>query len=274
MKYTLGIDIGGSITKIVGFCNNKLISTQKSKAEDQITSAYGAFGKFLSTNSLKIEDIEKIVFTGVGATFLKDDFFSIPSIKADEFKAIGLGGKYISGTDNAIIVSMGTGTAFVKVSGNEITHLGGSGVGGGTIQGLAGKMLGVSKFQNIIELAASGSLSKVDLSVGDISKNVISNMPMNVTASNFGKVSDLAGNSDIALGILNLVLETIGMLSIFAAKQDNINNIVLTGNLTSIPHAAKVFKMLENLHKVKFLIPKHSEFATAIGAALCTCGET
>ena len=50
-KTVIGIDIGGSTTKIVGFQfeqNKKplLIAPQVVKATDPVTSMYGAFGKF------------------------------------------------------------------------------------------------------------------------------------------------------------------------------------------------------------------------------------
>lgn len=269
MKCIIGLDIGGSITKIVGFDGDKLIGTVKVKAEDQITSAYGAFGRFISENGLEMSDISSVAVTGVGASFLKDDFYGIPMRKINEFDAVGEGGRYISGLSKAIVVSMGTGTAFIKISENETVHLGGSGVGGGTIQGLAGKILGVRKFQNILQLAEKGSLVNVDLTVGDISSDELPNMTMDVTASNFGKISDLATNEDMALGIMNMVFQTIGMMAIFAAKEDGIKDIVLTGNLASVPFAKNIFKMLESLHGVRFLLLPNAEFATAIGAALC-----
>ena len=48
MKATIGIDIGGSTTKIAGFTEEKkLLGTLQVKASDQITSLYGALGRFL-----------------------------------------------------------------------------------------------------------------------------------------------------------------------------------------------------------------------------------
>ena len=62
-KIIIGIDIGGSTTKIVGFDTSdgkrELIQPIFVKATDPITSVYGAFGKFLDSNSLTLEDIQK-----------------------------------------------------------------------------------------------------------------------------------------------------------------------------------------------------------------------
>ena len=268
MGLVIGIDIGGSTTKIVGLQDGKVVSLLKVKADDQLTSAYGAFGKFLSVNDLSISDVVQVMLTGVGASYVKDDLYSIPTQKVDEFRAIGFGGQYLSGLDEAIIVSMGTGTAFVKAKGNEAEHLGGTGVGGGTLLGLSYKMLGSRDFETIVKMAEDGDIRHVDLTIGDISVGKVHNMELETTASNFGKLSDMATSADIAIGIINLVFQTIGMFSVFAIRSCDVRDVVLTGNLTLIPQAGEVFGGLERLYNVHFTIPQHAEYATAIGAAL------
>ena len=91
MGKVIGIDIGGSTTKIVGFDGNIMIDPLLVRANDPIASVYGAFGKFLNTHSLKIEDIERVMITGVGSSFINNRLFGIPTGKVDEFMAIGLG---------------------------------------------------------------------------------------------------------------------------------------------------------------------------------------
>ena len=64
MGFVIGIDVGGSTTKIVGFKadeNGKpkeLIAPQFVRATDPITSIYGALGKFTHQNGLALSDIE------------------------------------------------------------------------------------------------------------------------------------------------------------------------------------------------------------------------
>lgn len=268
MGYTVGIDIGGSTTKIVGVCDGKIISPLKVRADDPVASAYGAFGKFLSVNALTIEQIDKVMFTGVGSSFVGAGMYGIATEKVDEFRAIGLGGKLLAGVERAIIVSMGTGTAFVRVDGDKIEHIGGTGVGGGTLIGLCDKMAGVRSVAHIVELAEQGTLANVDLTVGDISHAPIASMTAETTASNFGKLSDIATAGDMALGALNLVFQTIGMLAVFSTRQDDISSVVLTGNLAKVPFARKIFSDFESLYPIKFTIPENADFATAIGAAI------
>ena len=167
MKVILGIDIGGSTTKIVGLRDGKLVNPFMAKASDPLTSAYGAFGKYLNDNGLAISDVEKVIITGVGSGFFKDGLYGIPTEKVDEFRCVGLGGRHISGLDDVVVVSMGTGTAIVSVQNGVPEYIGGTGVGGGTILGLSQKMLGVRDFDTIIRLADKGDLSKVDLLIVD-----------------------------------------------------------------------------------------------------------
>ena len=55
MGVILGIDIGGSSTKIVGLRPDlSVIDMLRVKADDPLTSLYGAMGNFLSTHDLQL----------------------------------------------------------------------------------------------------------------------------------------------------------------------------------------------------------------------------
>ncbi|NMA66071.1 MAG: type II pantothenate kinase [Clostridiaceae bacterium] len=273
MGNVIGIDIGGSTTKIVGFKDGKIFSPFLVKATDPVSSIYGAFGRFLNENKLQLENVERIMVTGVGSTFINEKIFGIPTYKVSEFNAIGLGGLYLSQLKRAVIVSMGTGTAYVMADNGKVSHLGGTGVGGGTLLGLANLTLNIRNFDDIVELAKDGDLRHVDLSIGDISHDEITGMPPDTTASNFGKIIDRASKADIALGILNLVFQSIGMMAVFASRNEKTNDVVLTGNLTIVPQAREVFRSLTELHKVNFHMPENAEYATAAGAAIIRIDE-
>ena len=276
MRTVIGIDVGGSTTKIVGFRQNEnkseLIEPLFVRATDAITSVYGAFGKFTLQNDLALDDIDRVLMTGVGASYMDKPIYSLECRKISEFECVGRGGLYLSGLDEAIVVSMGTGTALIyaanKNGATEMKYLGGTGVGGGTLLGLSRRMLGVDTIEHLEQLASEGDLENVDLRICDISKDNNFQINANLTASNFGKLSDIANNNDIALGISNMVAETIAMLSVFAARSFNVKTVVLTGNLTTLPSVARVFEGLEKNFGVKFIIPENAQFATVIGAAL------
>ena len=119
-------------------------------------------------------------------------------------------------------------------------------------------------------LAENGDISKIDLRISDISKKSLSpTLELDTTASNFGKLSDIASGADVALGVLNMVFETVGMLALFAARSRGVRDIVLTGNLTGVPYAKTVFDTLSSMFDVRFIIHENAQFATVIGTALC-----
>ena len=274
-KIVIGIDVGGSTTKIVGFEGARMITPTFVKAGDPIASAYGAFGKFTAENKIKLSDIEKIMMTGVGSTYIENDLYGIPAIHKVEFDCVGLGGLYLSKLDDAIIGSLGTGTAMVHAKNDGTTeYLGGTGVGGGTLIGLSKKMLGVSNVENLVELAEGGDLGNVDLRISDISsKEMHPGLPDYMTAANFGKLSDVAHRADVALGVINLVFESVGVLAVFSARRFGIRDIVLTGNLTTIPQSRKIFETLNMMFDVNIVVPENAQYGTVIGAALSGIGK-
>ena len=269
MNIIIGIDIGGSTTKIVGYTpDKKNIGMLKVKASDQVTCMYGALGSFLNTYHLSLHDIKKIVLTGVGASFVNEDIYHIPTVKIAEMKAIGQGGLMIANLKEAYVVSMGTGTAFVRASESGIEHIGGSGVGGGTLFGLSKGLLQESDITVVSKIAADGDLSNVDLLIEDIFCGDVPSLPLELTASNFGKMKSGASHSDIAAALFNLVFQTIGMLSVFACRNDSVKDIVLVGSLAELPEAGQIFATMSRLYGVNFIIPEEAVFATAIGAVI------
>ncbi|MDR1596851.1 MAG: pantothenate kinase [Treponema sp.] len=264
----IGIDIGSTTTKAVSIGPGGKIRKIKTKAIDAVTSATGAFGKMLMENDYRIGDIQRIMITGTGASKIKNDLFGIPTQRVDEMQAIGIGGMFLSGKDDIVITNIGTGTAIIDARKDSITHMGGSGVGGGTILGLAKKLISTSDFNGIMEQAELGNLNQVDLNMEDIMDMDLSFLNRESTVSNFGKMLDTARNEDIAMGILNLVFQVIGMLSIFAAKSKHTDRVIVTGNGSHNPIGKKILDAITVMYKVYFEYPEDAEYTTAIGAGL------
>ena len=157
-KIVIGIDVGISTTKIVGIDEKGMvISPIRIKATDPITSLYGAFGKYLHDNKIKLDEIEHVMLTGVGAAYIDEHIYGLPTSKSEEFIADGLGAKYESKLDRMIVVSMGTGTSLVKCDGENIKHIGGIGIGGGTLAGLSRIMLKTDDTQDGVHIYGSDS---------------------------------------------------------------------------------------------------------------------
>lgn len=263
----IGIDIGSTTTKVAAVDSGKEIIKVKTRAVDAITSATGAFGKLLVENHLNLSNIERINITGAGASRIPGNLFGISTSRIDEMTAIGTGGRYLAKKDKIIISNIGTGTAIIQVDGGSITHLGGTGVGGGTITGLARQMLNTSDFDTIMNYASKGNVHNIDLQIGDIAESNIGFLNREYTASNFGKMPDTASKEDIAAGILNLTYQVIGMVSVFAAKSKNNDTVVVTGNGSNNPIGQRILVTISKMYSIHFEFPADAEYATAIGAA-------
>ncbi|MCR4702542.1 MAG: pantothenate kinase [Saccharofermentans sp.] len=268
MRIKVGLDIGGSTTKIVGMNEGKIIAREVVKAADPVTSAFGAVGKLINDNSLSVNDIEQINITGVGSGFPQAPILGIKTVVVEEFKATGLGGLYLSGLDHAVVVSMGTGTAYLEAGKNNVRHIIGSGVGGGTLVGMGLALTGTSDAVKLSDIASSGDVLKCDLTIGDITKNAITGLPMNVTASNFGKAADDLSREDKMAGVFNLVYQAIGTVAVMASRQCGLKDIVFTGQLTGLKQCEEYLLPFENLYGVNIIVPDDAVFATALGSCL------
>jgi type II pantothenate kinase len=269
MGLIIGIDVGGSTTKIVGLNEGKIQSPMFITAADPVTSLFGAFGKYIYDNGYSLSDIEQVMLTGVGSAYIEGSLYGLPTKKADEFQADGLGARYGLDKDELMVVSMGTGTSYVRISGNKIQHIGGISIGGGTLQGLSLLLLKTGDFHKICELALKGNISNINLQIRDICRHDLEGLPLDATASLFGKVTNSnASEEDIALGLIYMVLQSIGSSAILSALNTNIKDFILIGNLTKVPQCKDIFPFMEQIYGVHFHIPTYAEFRTALGAAL------
>ena len=238
MDVILGIDIGGSTTKIVGLrTDGSVISMLRVRAEDQVTSLYGALGNYLTSNRLSLRDVRRVVLTGVGASYVEGDIYGLPTCKVGEFSASGTGALALSGQSSAVVVSMGTGTAFLWASPDGIRHL-------------------------------CGNLDHVDLTMKDITVHSAPTLDPDMTAANFGDLAEDATPADLAAGVVNLVLQAIGTMTVLACQCCDSKTVVLTGSMTTLPQAVTNFQLFEKLYGIHYIIPENATFATAIGAGL------
>ena len=60
----------------------------------------------------------------------------------------------------------------------------------------------------------------------------------------------------------------LAVMAVFAAKRHLTRTIVMVGTITDWPIAQRSLDEVAALHNVKFIVPDHAAFATAIGAAL------
>lgn len=258
----IGIDIGSSTIKIIEYKDEKICAKGIFESKDYEK----VIDSFINENNVK--DIDKIVLTGINAKKLDVSKYNVPVKFVEEFIAIGTGGLALSKKEKAIIASVGTGTALIRADRKEFKHLGGTGVGAGTLTNLCNKFAGIKSFDEIIELSKQGNLDNIDLRIKDLTDDNIQTLPPELTLANFGKLDKNASKADIVIGLVNMVFEVIGMMTAFASINDEIKDVVLIGNIASIPVVKDVLNKIEKTHNVKFIIPEEPQFAVVIGAIL------
>ena len=260
----VGIDIGSSTIKIIEYKEDKILAKGIFESKDYNK----AIDVFIDKNNIK--EIDKFVLTGINAKKLDLSRFNLPVEIIEEFIAIGTGGLYLSKKERAIITSVGTGTALIRAEEKDFKHLGGTGVGAGTLTNLCNRFAGIKSFDEILELSKKGNLDNIDLRIKDLTEENIQTLPPELTLANFGKLNENANNADIVIGLLNMVFEVIGMMTAFASLNDNIKDIVLIGNIVCIPIIKDILNKIEKTHNVKFIIPEEPQYAVAIGAVFAS----
>ena len=268
MGIRIGIDIGSSTTKIVAFEKERMLEPMAVRADNQMTSLYGAFGSYLYANNLELSDVDGVYITGMGSKQVDKPVYGCPTYKVDEFQATGTGGYYLTDKNEVIFVSMGTGSFYVKVTETEMKHLGCVGLGGGTICGLSAVALNTDDIHEIAALSRRGDVAQIDLRIGDLAKEKLPGLNLDVTASNFAKADAQSKPEDVAAGIVHMVIENICQTGILASAQTGIKDYILIGGLTKFFECQKIIEAFKSLWDVEITIPKYSDYATAIGAVI------
>lgn len=120
----IGIDSGSTNVKLIEVNEKFNIVNKMFLSKRPIKEALDEFVKF---KKIDLSNVSCIVLTGVRSSEIKEDkICGIKVLKQDEFISIANGGKFLSKKDKAMIVSIGTGTAFVRAEGNDIKHIGGT----------------------------------------------------------------------------------------------------------------------------------------------------
>ncbi|MHA2362644.1 MAG: hypothetical protein ACXAC7_01705 [Candidatus Hodarchaeales archaeon] len=265
---TLGLDAGGTFIKL----GNPL---------EQLESYPLPFTR--SFIKKQIEKKTSILLTGAGSQLIKK-WFPDQNIKIiPELKATGLGGSYLAGYNECIVVNVGSGTPILytnrKESEMKVVHLGGTGMGSATIVGLSHYLTNENNLEKIGKAALKGEPGKVNLLVGDLYSNPAEiGLPAHITASNFGKYQNwrhvtISSNEskpskdDLLAGLHSMVSETIAVISTLASRQFTKKKlpVVITGGGTLNPGLVKYLKSTFEYLKQKFVFPEKAIFGTLYG---------
>ena len=95
-----------------------------------------------------------------------------------------------------------------------------------------------------------------------------STLPGDITAANFGNLAEDATPADLAAGVVNLVLQAIGTMTVLACQCCDCQTVVLIGSVTTLSQVKPNFENFQRLYGIRYVIPERATFATAIGAGL------
>lgn len=196
----------------------------------------------------------------------------------DEFEAWAAGTRVLLAADDAqlalsrlLAVSLGTGcSALLVEAGRFVRRAGGTGLGGGTLQGLGAALCGTSDIAELAELAQRGDRARVDLLLSDVYPPGESPVPYAMSISFFARLArepGLARREDLALGLMVLVGWNVGCLCGALAKAEGAATAVYGGScLRDNALLAGLVQLSTATLGVKAVLPANGEFAGALGA--------
>lgn len=270
MKIKIGIDAGSTSTKLAAVRGNEIVDLLKVKSVPSDCDIYDIFDEFISKNGIAKEQIESIQLTGVGASGFEKQIGGIETKYIHEFSADAAGaGFFAPDVDDFLLISMGTGTTYIHVKDGVPAHVGGLGLGGGTLVGLSKYILGTVLYKEIYKISEEGSHSNVNIMLSDVATNRIEGLEMDLTVSNFGKIEGQATRGDLASGLINLVLENIIQTGCLMAKNMGVKNIVMIGGLSGAHEISDTLNAFRKLYTdMQFICTDKGSHVTAIGAAV------
>ena len=138
-----------------------------------------------------------------------------------------------------LLVSLGTGTSMLRVDTTGTIRLGGTALGGGTMLGLGGALVGASDHHSLCDLAQGGRRDQVDLLVKHIYPEGVGTLPPEASAANFGllarqahaKIELQPRAEDLAASVIGLVAENVALHSCAVAEAAGLSCIVYGGSV-------------------------------------------
>ena len=258
----IGIDMGASAVKVAAIEGDKVVMTHYEHGRECDVPALCA------RLGLDLAAAEAVAVTGLSAKDAQLDTVGVTPVAVLEPDAIGRGAQWLSGRDNIIVASIGTGTAFVHANGSTYTHLCGTGVGAGTLSGLAEKVLGITDMKLFDRMAMAGNTNHVDLTIGDFVE-MHGMLSADITASNLARRNAAASAEDWAAGLCTLIYQVVGTMSLMASRGCGAESVVVIGAAADTEPSRANFKRFVDGYGLDYYVPRHSECATAIGAARC-----
>jgi pantothenate kinase len=116
------------------------------------------------------------------------------------------------------------------------------------------------------KMAAGGTASKVNITIGDVYSEGVSFLKKEYTAANFAK--PIGGRPrDVAMGIHSLVSEVVGMMAAHIAKASGIQHVIYCGGACENQILCETLERCMELYSLIPIFVDNPGFGTCFGAA-------
>lgn len=273
----LGVDFGLSVTDAV------VVSSSRIESHTQLHRPGPAGPQVLKRILAELgtgSDASSLIgVTGGRSRELPEQFGNARIRHVGEAEAIGRGGLELTGLNRALVVSGGTGTAMIEAdsAAGTYVHRSGTATGGGTLEGLGSKLVGLRNASEIAELALSGDSSAVDTTLAEVLGDGIGQLPLAATAVNLGRLALVAEpqRADLAAGLVTMVGQTISLIALNVALVNGLNQVVFVGRLAGFEAFQAVFRSVFALYGgPEPVFPEGAAAGTALGAALAAASQS
>ena len=256
-----GVDVGATLSKLA--FRDRELALARLPSRD----AAGVLAMLSTWNP------RHIAATGGGAGELGTAIGKAPVLRIDEFRAWAAGAPIVAAAagvalpSESLLVSLGTGTSVLALSGGSAHRVGGSALGGGTLLGLGQLLTTAASFPELAALAGQGDRRSVDLLVGDIYREGGISLPRELNAASFGKLASQAP-ADLAHALMGLVGENVAIIATALARAEGIQTVVYCGStLEENPALEGVLAATTRLFGKEPLFLPQGAFCGAVGAA-------
>jgi type II pantothenate kinase len=253
----ISIDVGTSKIKVVKYKHEKYYFEEFFRVElDYVISR--AIEK----------EYTAVLITGSGASSISDEQLigrenNVHLYRYNELECVANIVKS-QGYTEGLVVNIGTGTSFLYYNAGAYQHISGTGIGGGTFEGLSKRLLNEDDLSNVESLAQSGHIENVNLVIKDLYSEKLGWLEDDITVSNFAKKSST--HEDIALGIHSLVIEPIMSITKGIVHFKPMNTIIFTGGVMNNRIIHQLVEKYARFFQMNIIPYTNPSYGTALGA--------
>lgn len=256
-KQVISIDVGTSKVKVVKY-KNQTHYYEEYHREDVAE---------ILDHAIK-QDYDAILLTGSGASEIDGEDYlyeacQIPIYRLNELECVANIVK-AEGHNEGLVINIGTGTSFLYYNDGVFEHVTGTGIGGGTFEGLSYRLLHTKDPILVETLAKKGSIEEVNLVIKDIYKENLGWLQDDITVANFAKNGQ--NSADIAIGIHSLVIEPIMSMVKAFCHFNNLSHIYFTGGVMNNSVITELVDKYAKFFNINYRLLEQPSYGTARGA--------